>query len=95
MKKIVISELASLENKENVAYLFKNFGKKVALNYLDIFDKVIELLEKGLYTGIYDERLNLRKILVVEQIYILYDQVDNDTYLIVSVWNNKRYPYWF
>lgn len=41
MKKVVISKLANLENRENVKYLFKCFGKNVALNYLDKFDKAI------------------------------------------------------
>lgn len=95
MKKVIISNLASLENKQNVEYLFNHFGKEVALNYLDKFDKAISLLEKRLYAGKYDEKLKLRRFIISEEIYIVYDHIQFDTFLIVCIWNNKNYPYWF
>ena len=67
-KKVVISKLANLENRENVEYLYRHFGKKVALNYLDKFDKAISLLEKRLYAGKYDEKLKLRRFIILEEI---------------------------
>ncbi|MCG7512428.1 hypothetical protein MHN29_15220 [Tenacibaculum sp. Cn5-46] len=61
--------MANLENKQNVEYLFNQFGKEVALNYLDKFEKAISsLLEKRLYAGTYDEKLKLRRFIIAEEI---------------------------
>jgi len=95
MKKVIISNLAKIENNENVDYVFKTFGLESTLHYLNKYEEIISLLENDFYTGIFDKKLELYKILVVKQIYILYENLDSDTVLIVSVWNNKRFPYWF
>ncbi len=95
MKEIIISNSAKKENEQNLDYVFNKFGQKSALNYLDKYDEIISLLENGFYCGIFDENLDLYKILVVKQIYILYQNLDDKTVIIVSVWNNKRFPYWF
>lgn len=95
MKKVIISNTARIENKNNIQYVYEEFGSESATNYLDKYDEIISLLESDFYTGIYEKKLNLYKILVVKQIYILYENLDAETVLIVSVWNNKRNPYWF
>ena len=95
MKEVIISNLAQKENNQNVNYVFETFGLKVTLNYLDKYEEIISLLESDFYNGTFDEKLKLYKILVVKQIYILYENLDKNTILIVSVWNNQQFPYWF
>ena len=95
MKEVIISNLAKKENANNTDYIFSEFGIDITLKYLDKFDEVISLLETGFYTGIYEKKFNFYKILVVKQIYILYENLDDNTILIFSVWNNKKLPYWF
>jgi len=95
VKNVFISALAKKENEENVDYLNREFGMLSALEYIDNYEEAILLIEKELYSGIYDERLGLYKFLVVKQIYLLYDILEDGNALIVSAWNNKRFPYWF
>lgn len=85
MKNVIISDLAKNENNENVDYVFKTFGLESTLNYLNKYEEIITLLENDFYTGIFDKKLELYKILVVKQIYILYENLDKNTILIVSV----------
>lgn len=91
--KIFWTREASLDNLQNIEYLIREWSLSVALGYEEKVVSTERLLLKNPYAGQYEEFLNLRKILVVPQIYMLYEIKGNVIY-VVRMWNNHRKPYW-
>ncbi len=78
---------------ENIFYLETNWSEKVIANFMEETEKCIEVLRSNIYAGIYDPNLKCRKILVTEQIYLLYEVYeDTQTIYLLSFWNNYRKP---
>ena len=92
-KKVLFSTEAKLKNLENINYLLNNFNYQVLTSYLLKLEKIINLLEKEILEGNFDNELGLHKILITKQIYLFYE-VHNNTILIVTIWNNYKKPYW-
>ena len=91
--KIIWTAKAVKENQNNIDYLKENWEKKVLINYLGAVERTIGYLRNNPNLGQHDELINAHKILVVKQIYMFYDLVDGDLY-ILSFWNNYQKPFW-
>ena len=90
---IIWTKKAIKENQNNIDYLIENWEKKVLINYLGAVERTIGYLTNNPNLGQYDKLINAHKILVVKQIYMFYDLVDGDLY-ILSFWNNYQKPFW-
>ncbi|WP_299667199.1 type II toxin-antitoxin system RelE/ParE family toxin [uncultured Polaribacter sp.] len=90
--KIVWSVNANLENLDNIEYLLDKWSLKVCLNYEEKIMRTEKLLLANPKLGIFDKELLIYKILVVPQIYMLYD-ISDETIQVVSIWNNYQKPY--
>lgn len=90
---IIWTSSAYIDNLENIEYLLREWSLSVTLQYEE---KVIEtenqLLENP-RLGQFDKELGLNKLLVVKQIYMIYE-VRGDKIYIVRMWNNYKKPYW-
>lgn len=90
---IIWTSSAYIDNLENIEYLLREWSLSVTLQYEE---KVIEtenqLLENP-RLGQFDKELGLNKLLVVKQIYMIYE-VRVDKIYIVRMWNNYKKPYW-
>jgi hypothetical protein len=53
--RVVFTSKATEQNEQNISYLLEFWSIKVANDYLDKFDKMISLLEKGIILGKLDE----------------------------------------
>lgn len=91
--KIVWSESANIDNLENINYLFKEWYLSVVLKYEKELNKTLKLLKLNPKLGAFDKELDLYKILIVPQIYLLYEIVSNEIH-IIRIWNNFKRPYW-
>ena len=91
--KIIWIKKAVKENQNNIDYLIENWEKKVLINYISAVERVIGYLKTNPSLGQYDELINCHKILIVKQIYMFYDIIDGDLY-ILSFWNNHKKPFW-
>jgi len=91
--KVIWTQKAVKENQNNIDYLINNWEKKVLVNYLNAVETTIGFLKNNPNLGKFDNLIDCHKILVVKQIYLFYDIIDGDLY-ILSFWNNYQKPYW-
>ena len=90
---IIWSNKANIDNLENIEYLLEEWNLKVVLDYEQKILGIEKLLISNPQLGNYDKELGLYKILLVPQIYIIYEIIKNDI-VIIRVWNNYKKPYW-
>ncbi len=90
---IIWTTSAYIDNLENIEYLLGEWYLSVALKYEEKVIEAEELLLKGPQLGQFDKELGLNKLLVVKQIYMMYE-VRGDKIYIVRMWNNYKKPYW-
>lgn len=91
--KIIWSNKAVSDNSNNIDYLIEKWNLNVVLDYEKKIIETENLLLSQPYLGQFDTELNLHKILVVSQIYMMYE-VNNDVISIIRIWNNYKMPYW-
>lgn len=91
--KIIWSELAIRNYRENLDYLVNNWNYNVLSNFIDEVDSCILKISKNPSIGKYDDLINCNKLLIIKQIYLFYEVI-NGTLYILNIWNNKRKPYW-
>jgi len=90
---IIWSSSAYIDNLENIKYLIEEWYLSIALKYEEKVIEVENLLVKNPYLGQFDKELGLNRILVVKQIYMLYEIRGRKIY-VVRMWNNHKKPYW-
>lgn len=90
---IIWSSSAYIDNLENIEYLIDEWYLSIGLKYEKKVIEVESLLIKNPYLGQFDKDLGLNRILVVKQIYMLYEVKDRNIY-VIRMWNNHRKPYW-
>jgi len=91
--RVVFTSKATEQNEQNISYLLEFWSIKVANDYLDKFDEMISLLEKGIILGKLDEFTGMYKYILVKQIAVFYTIYHNEI-VIKLVWNNYRKPFW-
>lgn len=91
--KIIWSNKAVSDNLNNIDYLIEEWNINVVLDYEKKVIETENLLLSQPYLGQFDAELNLHRILVVPQIYMMYE-VNNDVISIIRIWNNYKMPYW-
>lgn len=91
--KIIWSNKAVSDNLNNIDYLIEEWNINVVLDYEKKVIETENLLLSQPYLGQFDTELNLHRILVVPQIYMMYE-VNNDVISIIRIWNNYKMPYW-
>jgi len=90
---IIWTENAFYDNLQNIDYLLREWYVSVAIEYEE---KVIETEDRLLENpelGQFDNELGLYKLLVVPQMYMLYE-IKGKTIYVVRMWNNYQKPYW-
>ena len=90
---IVWSSKAIADNLENISYLLDKWFLEVVLDYEKKIIETEDVLTSNPYAGEIVGDLSLRRILVVKQIYLMYEIV-GDKILVVRIWNNYKKPYW-
>src|SRR5690606_38909873 len=90
---IVWSSKAIADNLENISYLLNKWFLEVVLDYEKKIIETEDVLTSNPYAGEIVGDLSLRRILVVKQIYLMYEIV-GDKILVVRIWNNYKKPYW-
>lgn len=89
---IIWTTSAYIDNLENIEYLLREWYLSVALKYEEKVIEAEDLLLKDPQLGQFDKELGLNKLLVVKQIYMMYE-VRGDKIYIVRMWNNYKKPY--
>ena len=89
--KIVWTNSAIRDNAKNINFLFEIWDLLVVLAYEKKVIKTEELLLKNPHLGMYDKHLKHYKILVVSQIYMMYEIIDKNIY-ILKMFNNHQNP---
>ncbi|MGB0428292.1 MAG: type II toxin-antitoxin system RelE/ParE family toxin [Flavobacteriales bacterium] len=89
--KIVWTKKARRVFNENAIYMSKNWSEKTVNEFSSKVFGNINLLSKFPNMGEFDENLNMRKLLVHPDLYLLY-QVENEDLIIVSFFNNNQKP---
>lgn len=84
---------AESETNNIILYITENWNDDILLKFFDAIDKAIELIKSNPSIGVHTGIENNRKILIVKQIYLVYDIEDGVLY-IKSMWNNSRKPIW-
>lgn len=90
---IVWSNIAILDNLTNIDYLLNEWSLSVVKNYEACLIDVLELIEKNPQLGSFDDDLKANKILIIPQLYLIYE-VTNNKIKILRIWNNYQKPYW-
>lgn len=90
--KVVFSTRAETDLENTIIYLNNNWSEKIAKEYADKVDRVIEIISKMpfLYPKI-DERKNIRKCLIVKQ-NAMYYKVKKQTVTILSIFDTRQNP---
>ena len=89
-----LTERATIQNNQNVRYLLNDWSIKVATNYLDKFDVMINTLESGQILGRFNEDVGMYKYVLVKQISVFYIIKNKEEIEIRMVWNNYKKPFW-
>ncbi len=89
--KVLWTYTAIEQLNSNILYLKENWDAKVLDDFLEELDKTVDYISKGLIFGMYDERTNFHKYLVVRQIYLFY-KIENNILYIEYLWNNYQKP---
>lgn len=84
---------AESDNLNNIDYLFEEWNINVVLKYEQKIIETENLLLYQPHLGQFDKELNLYKILVIPQIYMIYE-VNENTINIIRIWNNYKLPFW-
>ncbi len=90
--KIIWTENATIQNLENVEFVFNTWGASSVLDYENELIQKLEQLKKFPFSApIF--KLGCRKILIVKQISLIYKvDKDNKEITILMVWNNYQNP---
>ena len=75
----------------NVTYLENYWNDQVAENFENETLRVLEIIEKNPHIGRYDEDFGCNIILIVKQIYLLYEP-QNDKIILLTFWDNRQKP---
>lgn len=81
------------ENLDNIDFLLRKWSLDVVLDYEKEIIRIEDMLLENPYIGQKIEEIDVYKILVVPQIYMLYEVFYNKIH-ILSIWNNYKKPYW-
>lgn len=84
---------AYLDNLNNIEYILNEWYLSVAISYEEKVIEIEQLLLENPRLGQFDNELSLYKILVVKEIYMLYE-IKDDRINIIRMWNNYQRPYW-
>ena len=89
---------AKAQLKKSVTYCVQQFGKHVALRFIDSIDHQVNLLASHPHLGSIEPRLENRKrtyrSLVVHEHFklVYYIDVQKDLLYIVALWDTRREP---
>ena len=89
--KIIWSEPATTDYWQNIDYLIKEWGDKVAIDFIDKVEQVLLLIFSN--PGMFPKTnyQNIRHIPIVPQV-TLYYQFSKDTIELIRFWNNYQNP---
>lgn len=90
---IIWTDLAFYSYDRNVEYLLGEWSMEVAIKFIFKVEEAEKLLIKNPNLGSFDEELNLHKLLIVKQIYLLYE-LEGNHIVFIDFWNNFQKPYW-
>lgn len=76
---------------DNIDYLVRYWNNVVADNFEDETLRVFEIIQKNPNIGQYDEAFDCDKLLIVKQIYLLYEIKDNKL-ILLNFWDNRQKP---
>lgn len=89
---VIWANTAIVNFDKNIEYLKREWGNNVTVRFIDKTDECIAKIMANPEIGSYDNRLFCRKLMIVKQIYLIYEVKDNTLY-VLNIWNNKRKTY--
>lgn len=90
---IIWSNTANINYRKNLDYLEQEWSYAVLMKFIEETEDCINKVALNPNLGQFDELIGCHKILIVKQMYMLYE-ISNKTLYIHNFWNNKRKPYW-
>lgn len=90
---IIWTDTAIRETNNIILYITENWNDDILIKFFDAIDNAIELIKDNPSIGVHTGIDNNRKILIVKQVYMVYD-LTNGVLEIKSMWNNSRKPIW-
>ena len=90
--KVVWSPDSNLEYAQILEYLLEKWDSKVAINFMDDTDKVVEELKQNpqMYPRL-EVKPSLRKAFISKHTSLIY-RVENQEIQLLHFWNNRQNP---
>ena len=88
---IIWSDTAKQDYWQNIDYILEEWDEHVAIDFIEAVENTMGLLANTPRIGNKTDYKNIRKFLVIKQIFIFY-RIDKKTIEIVRFWNNYQNP---
>ena len=89
--KIVWTHQAYKSYWKNVEYLENYWNDNVADNFEFEILRVLEIIKKNPHIGRYDEGFDSNILLIIKQIYLVYE-IKNNEIVLLNFWDNRQKP---
>lgn len=90
---VIWTKTAEKNNRKNIDYVLKKYGRKIMEKYIFKVDETIKVLEEFPKAGSFEKEFDFYKIILIKQIYILY-RIRGNKVVLKTFWNNKKKPFW-